>query len=173
MKISILIIKNNVYNKAMFARFFVILLFGISLFSCSKYYSITKYENKIPKWYVDDRETISKIYGKALGESESLEMANRKAEALAVGNIVLKIKSQIDDVKNQYLADRYKKSDGKVKTLQQNDFEEKIFLAIIGYEISQYRVSKKKIFKDKNNYKVFVEIEFNKKELFKALDKIN
>ena len=57
--------------------------------------------------------------------------------------------------------------------MQQNDFEEKIVLAINGYEISQYRVSKKKIFKDKNNYKVFVQIEFNKKELFKALDKIN
>ena len=157
----------------MFTRVIIILFFGTVLFSCSKNYSILEYENKVPKWYVDDKQTLNKIYGKALGESESLELANRKAEGLAVSNIVLKIKSQIDDVKNQYLVDRYKKTDGKIETTQQNDFEEKITLAINNYEISQYRVSKKKIFKDKNVYKVFVEIEFDKKELFKALDKIN
>ena len=149
----------------MFSRIIIILFFGTILFSCSKNYSISEYENKVPQWYVDDKQTIKKIYGKALGESESLEIANRKAEGLAVSNIVLKIKSQIDDVKNQYLADRYKKTDGKIETSQQNNFEEKITLAINNYEISQYRVSKKKIFKDKNVYKVFVEIEFDKKRI--------
>ena len=44
-----------------------------------------------------------------LGESESLEMANRKAEALAVSNIIFKLKSELDATKKVYLSDRYKK----------------------------------------------------------------
>ena len=41
------------------------------------------------------------------------------------------------------------------------------------YKISKYRVSNKEVFRNDDNYKVFVEVAFKKKELFKSLDKIN
>ena len=49
---------------------------------------------------------------------ESLEMASRKAEALAVSNIIFKIKSELDATKKVYLADRYKKTDEKYHPLK-------------------------------------------------------
>ena len=56
---------------------------------------------------------------------------------------------------------------------QKNNFEEKITIALDNYQISKYRVSNKEVFKNDDNYKVFVEVAFKKKELFKSLDKIN
>ena len=46
-------------------------------------------------------------------------------------------------------------------------------IALDNYQISKYRVSNKEVFKNDDNYKVFVEVAFKKKELFKSLDKIN
>ena len=51
--------------------------------------------------------------------------------------------------------------------------KEKILNSILNYQISKYRVSNKEVFKNDDNYKVFVEVAFKKKELFKSLDKIN
>lgn len=140
---------------------------------CSSTYKIKTYKEKTPDWYIADKDEWRTLYGKALGESESLEMASRKSEALAVSNIIFKIKSELDANKKVYLEDRYKKVDGKISSTAKNDFEEKITIAINNYQISKYRVSKKEVFKNNDNYMVFTEVAFNKKELFKALDKIN
>lgn len=142
-------------------------------FACSSTYKIKAYKEKTPDWYIVDKDEWRTLYGRALGESESLEMASRKAEALAISNIIFKIKSELDATKKVYLADRYKKEDGKVSSTSKNNFEEKITIALDNYQISKYRVSNMEIFKDNDNYKVFVEVAFNKKELFKSLDKIN
>ena len=56
-------------------------------FACSSTYKIKPYKEKTPDWYIVDKDEWRTLYGKALGESESLEMASRKAEALAVSNI--------------------------------------------------------------------------------------
>ena len=60
-------------------------------FACSSTYKIKPYKEKTPDWYIVDKDEWRTLYGKALGESESLEMASRKAEALAVSNIIFKI----------------------------------------------------------------------------------
>ena len=88
-------------------------------------------------------------------------------------SIIFKIKSELDATKKVYLQDRYKKVDGKVSSTQKNNFEEKITIALDNYQISKYRVSNKEVFRNDDNYKVFVEVAFKKKELFKSLDKIN
>ena len=142
-------------------------------FACSSTYKVKPYKDKTPDWYIVDKDEWRTVYGKALGESESLEMASRKAEALAVSNIIFKIKSELDATKRVYLQDRYKKVDGKVSSTQKNNFEEKITIALDNYRISKYRVSNKEVFRNDDNYKVFVEVAFKKKELFKSLDKIN
>ena len=154
-------------------KIFVVTILLLFTFSCSSTYKVKPYKDKTPDWYIADKEEWRTIYGKALGESESLEMASRKAEALAVINIIFKIKSELDATKKVYLADRYKKADGKVSSTQKNNFEEKITIALDNYQISKYRVSNKEIFKNNDNYKVFVEVAFKKKELFKSLDKID
>ena len=61
-------------------------------FACSSIYKVKPYKDKTPDWYIVDKDEWRTVYGKALGESESLEMASRKAEALAVSNIIFKIK---------------------------------------------------------------------------------
>ena len=154
-------------------KIFVVTILLLFTFSCSSTYKVKPYKDKTPDWYIADKEEWRTIYGKALGESESLEMASRKAEALAVSNIIFKIKSELDATKKVYLADRYKKADGKVSSTQKNNFEEKITIALDNYQLSKYRVSNKEIFKNNDNYKVFVEVAFKKKELFKSLDRIN
>ena len=75
-------------------------------------------------------------------------------------------------IKNQYLSKKFSQKGKKGTTSVQSDYEEKIEFAINNYEISTYRVSEKKIYKDPNFFKVFVEIEFNKEKLFESLDKI-
>ena len=139
---------------------FVVTILLLFTFSCSSTYKVKPYKDKTPDWYIVDKEEWRTIYGKALGESESLEMASRKAEALAVSNIIFKIKSELDATKKVYLADRYKKTDGKVTSTQKNNFEEKITIALDNYQISKYRVSNKEIFKINDYYKVFVEVAF-------------
>lgn len=57
--------------------------------------------------------------------------------------------------------------------MTEENFDEKISQLVEGYEITDYRVTNKVIYKDKNLYKVFVEIAFKTDELFEAIDKIN
>ncbi len=154
-------------------RVFTLICFLLFTIACSSTYKIKPFKDKTPDWYIVDKDEWRTLYGKALGESESLEMASRKAEALAVSNIIFKIKSELDATKKVYLTDRYKKVDGKISSTQKNDFEEKISIALENYQISKYRVSNKEVFKNNDNFKVFVEVAFKKRELFKSLDKIN
>ena len=158
----------------MIKKFFFIIIFASFLFNCGgSNYSVKKYSNQIPGWYVEDKKSDDKVFGKALGESQSLELANREAEALAVSNAIFKIKQQINAIKNQYLSKKFsQKGKSGTTTSIQSDYEEKIELVIKNYEISSYRVSNKNIYKDVNGFKVFVEIEFNKEKLFESLDKI-
>ncbi len=93
----------------MILRTIVVAICFAALLSCSSNYTIKKYNNVTPEWYIVDKDEWKTVYGKALGESESLEMANRKAEALAVSNIIFKLKSELDATKKVYLSDRYKK----------------------------------------------------------------
>ena len=154
-------------------KVFTLICFLLFTIACSSTYKIKPFKDKTPDWYIVDKDEWRTLYGKALGESESLEMASRKAEALAVSNIIFKIKSELDATKKVYLTDRYKKVDGKISSTQKNDFEEKISIALENYQISKYRVSNKEVFKNNDNFKVFVEVAFKKRELFKSLDKIN
>ena len=154
-------------------RVFILICFFVFTFACSSTYKIKPFKDKTPNWYIVDKDEWRTLYGKALGESESLEMASRKAETLAVSNIIFKIKSEFDATKKVYLTDRYKKETGKISSIQKNDFEEKISIALENYQISKYRVSNKEVFKENDNFKVFVEVAFKKRELFKSLDKIN
>ena len=78
---------------------FVIISLLILTFACSSTYKVKPYKDKTPDWYIVDKDEWRTVYGKALGESESLEMASRKAEALAVSNIIFKIKSELDATK--------------------------------------------------------------------------
>lgn len=152
---------------------FSLLALCVFIISCSSTYKVKPYKNKIPDWYVEDNTTLFKLYGKALGESESLEIANRKAEGLAVSNLLNKMKSNVNDIREQYLNNiRSKSSDGKKSTIT-NEFKEKITFEIRNFKQPSYKVSKKQIFKDGDVFKVFVEIEFNKSQLYKSLDQIN
>ena len=83
------------------------------------------------------------------------------------------MKSNVNDIREQYLNDiRSKSSDGKKSTIS-NEFKEKITFEIRNFKQPSYKVSKKQIFKDGDIFKVFVEIEFNKSQLYKSLDQIN
>ena len=155
-------------NKVLFFIFSCILLV-----SCGGgNYKVEKYKNQIPTWYVVDKKNSDNVYGKALGESQSLELANREAEALAVSNVVFKIEQEMNAIKNQYLSKKFSQRDSKSTASSQSDYEEKIELAIKNYKIPSYRVSNKNIYRDSDRFKVFIEIEFNKEKLFESLDKV-
>jgi hypothetical protein len=157
----------------MFKKLFLLIFSCLIIISCGgKNYKVETYKNQIPKWYVVDKVDENKVFGKALGESTSLELANREAEALAVSNVIFKIKQEMSAIKNQYLSKKFSQKGKNKISSTQSDYEEKIELAITKYEISSYRVSDKSIYKDPNGFKVFVEIEFNKQKLFESLDKI-
>ena len=157
----------------MIKKSFLLIFTCLLIIGCGgKNYKVEKYKNQIPKWYVIDQKRDSKVFGKALGESQSLELANREAEALAVSNAIFKIKQDMNAIKNQYLSKKFSQKGKKGTTSVQSDYEEKIELEIKNYEISSYRVSEKSVYKDPNGFKVFVEIEFNKEKLFESLDKI-
>lgn len=150
--------------------FIVFLIFILT--SCSGNYKITNYKNEIPKWYVENTESRFKYFGKSQSNSENLDIAIRKAEVLAVGDALLKIKSNVNGLKETYLADKQTKKNSSSTNELTINYEEKIVQAINDYEITEYKTSKKKIYKTKNGYKVFLLIEFDKKDLFNSLDRI-
>tara|TARA_B100001063_G_scaffold64291_1_gene58306 strand:- start:279 stop:743 length:465 start_codon:yes stop_codon:yes gene_type:complete len=152
-------------------KIFLIIL-SLILVSCSGNYKVKNYKNEIPKWYVENSESRFKFFGKSQSDSESLEIALRKAEVLAVGDALFKIKSNVNAVKESYLLDKQGKKNSSSTNEISINYEEKIVQAIEGYEITEYKISKKKIYKTKNGYKVFLLIEFNKKELFNSLDRV-
>ena len=151
---------------------FSLIILSLILISCSGNYKIKNYKNEIPKWYVQNSESRFKFFGKSQSDSESLEIAVRKAETLAVGDALFKIKSNVNALKERYLLDRQGKKNSSSSNEMSVNYEEKIVQAIENFKITEYKISKKKIFKTKNGYKVFLLIEFNKKELFNSLDQV-
>ena len=152
-------------------KLFLVIL-NLILISCSGDYKVKNYKNEIPKWYVKNTESRFKFFGKSQSDSKSLEIALRKAEALAVGDALFKIKSNVNAVKESYLLDRQDKKNSLSTNEISVNYEEKIVQAIESYKITEYKTSKKKIYKTKNGYKVFLLIEFDKKELFNSLDQV-
>tara|TARA_Y100001958_G_C21190607_1_gene518834 strand:- start:263 stop:727 length:465 start_codon:yes stop_codon:yes gene_type:complete len=152
-------------------KLFLVIL-SLILISCSGDYKVKNYKNEIPKWYVKNTESRFKFFGKSQSDSKSLEIALRKAEALAVGDALFKIKSNVNAVKESYLLDRQDKKNSSSTNEISVNYEEKIVQAIESYKITEYKTSKKKIYKTKNGYKVFLLIEFDKKELFNSLDQV-
>jgi len=64
------------------------------LTSCgSSGYKIKKFKNEIPKWYIEEKKQNNFLYGKASADSQSIELANRKATGLAIGSLLLKIRN--------------------------------------------------------------------------------
>ncbi len=149
-----------------------LIIVSLILISCSGNYKIKNYKNEIPKWYVQNSESRFKFFGKSQSDSESLEIALRKAETLAVGDALFKIKSNVNALKESYLLDRQGKKNSSSSNEISVNYEEKIVQAIESFQITEYKTSKKKIYKTKNGYKVFLLIEFNKKELFNSLDQV-
>ncbi|MBD1138175.1 hypothetical protein IDH18_01025 [Pelagibacterales bacterium SAG-MED41] len=152
-------------------KIFLVIL-SLILVSCTGNYKVKNYKNEIPKWYVKDSESKFKFFGKSQSDSENLEIAMRKAEVLAVGDALFKIKSNINAVKESYLADKQNKKNSSSTSEISVNYEEKIIQAIKDYDITEYKTSKKKIYKTKKGYKVFLLIEFNKKDLFNSLDRV-
>jgi len=150
------------------------LVITIFLFNCSGNYIVQKYDDSFPRWYIEDEKSSNSFFGKALGESENLEIANREAEILAVSNALFKIQQNFSGIKKQYLSKKNTTKNEKYKSSSvASDYEEKIEAAIKNYKTSSYKVIQKKIYKDKNIFKVFVKIEFNRKDLLKTLDAVN
>ncbi len=155
-------------------KYLLLIICSIFLSACSaKNYNVKKYKNEIPKWYVEDKKVGKKVFGKAMAQSDSLEIATRKAEGLAVSNIILKLKSEIDVLKEILIKEEIKRKNNSNFTEGEEKINEKITQLVSGFQITDYRVSNKVIYKDKDFYKVFVEIEFNTKELFDAIEKIS
>ena len=152
---------------------YILLAISFFLFNCSGNYNLQKFDDSLPKWYIEDEKNSKSFFGKALGESENLEIANREAETLAVSNALFKIQQEFNAIKKQYLLKTNTTKNEKNKSSSiRSDYEEKIETAIKNYKVSSYRIVKKEIYKDKNLYKVFVKIEFNKQDLFKNLDNV-
>ena len=68
---------------------------------------------------------------------------------------------------------RNQKNNKKDKSITIQSYEDKIEIAIKKFEIKEYKISKKKIFSTKNNYKAFVKIEVKKTNIYNELDKID
>ena len=60
------------------------LVITIFLFNCSGNYIVQKYDDSEPGWNIEDEKSSNSAFGKALGETENLEIANREAEIVAV-----------------------------------------------------------------------------------------
>ena len=97
-------------------------MLSLILVSCSGNYKVKNYKNEIPKWYVENSESRFKFFGKSQSDSKSLEIALRKAEALAVGDALFKIKSNYIDneleeafFKNSIPFSQYDNSESQLK----------------------------------------------------------
>ncbi|MEL0177320.1 MAG: LPP20 family lipoprotein [Pelagibacteraceae bacterium] len=161
-------------NYFQFIKNLILVTFFISLFACSSTEKISKYKNEVPKWYLETKDQSKrKFYGKALGESSNLDIAIRKAQTLAISDALFKIKAEAQGLRTSYIKERYSKNNKKVKSTATQSYEDKIEIAIKNFEIKEYKVSKKKIFRTKNNYKAFVKIEVKKSNIYSELDKID
>ena len=130
--------------------------------SCgSNYKTLKNSENKIPAWYLEDQTTGSKIFGKALGESENLEIAIRKAQSLAIADAAIKIKNETNALRNIFISQKQNKSE-KVNNEIVEKFDETVSIISNKLNMSDFRTIHKEVFKDTNLYRVYIQIGINK-----------
>ena len=151
---------------------FFLLLFAIGCSSSD--YKIKKFKNNIPKWYISEKKEKNYLFGKATADSQSIELANRKATGLAIGSILLKIKSNSTIIAEQFIEDSDVIKNKKLSEAEtKSTYEEKITQAVKKFKVRNYEVLNREIFRDKSYYKVFIEIKISKNDLYEHLDKTN
>ena len=154
-------------------NYFLFFLLPFFFIGCSTSdYKIKKFKNNIPKWYITEKKEKNYFYGKATADSQSIELANRKATGLALGSILLKIKSNSTIIAEQFVKDtdiikNKKLSEAETKSA----YEEKITQAVKNFKVRDYQVVNREIFRDKSYYKVFIEIKISKNDLYEHLGK--
>ena len=143
---------------------FFLLLFAIGCSSSD--YKIKKFKNNIPKWYISEKKEKNYLFGKATADSQSIELANRKATGLAIGSILLKIKSNSTIIAEQFIEDSDVIKNKKLSEAEtKSTYEEKITQAVKKFIVRNYEVVKREIFREKSYYKVFIEIKISKKRI--------
>ena len=144
-----------------------------ALVNCgTKNYKIKKFKNNIPSWYITEKKEKNYFYGRATADSQSIELANRKATGLAIGSILLKIKSNSTIIAEQFIKDSDVIKNRKLFEAEtKSTYEEKITQAVKKFKVRNYEVVNREIFKDKSYYKVFIEIKIDKNDLYEYLDK--
>ncbi len=151
---------------------FFLLLFAIGCSASD--YKIKKFKNNIPKWYISEKKEKNYLFGKATADSQSIELANRKATGLAIGSILLKIKSNSTIIAEQFIEDSDVIKNKKLSEAEtKSTYEEKITQAVKKFKVRNYEVLNREIFRDKSYYKVFIEIKISKNDLYEHLDKTN
>ena len=151
---------------------FFLLLFAIGCSASD--YKIKKFKNNIPKWYISEKKEKNYLFGKATADSQSIELANRKATGLAIGSILLKIKSNSTIIAEQFIMDSDVIKNKKLSEAEtKSTYEEKITQAVKKFKVRNYEVVNREIFREKSYYKVFIEIKISKNDLYEHLDKTN
>ena len=143
------------------------------LTSCgSSGYKIKKFKNEIPKWYIEEKKQNNFLYGKASADSQSIELANRKATGLAIGSLLLKIRNNSTVIAEQFLNETDTITNKKMGQISKDSsYQEKITQAVRNFEVNNYEVVNREIFRDQTYYKVFIELKINKKDLYEYLNK--
>jgi len=143
------------------------------LTSCgSSGYKIKKFKNEIPKWYIEEKKQNNFLYGKASADSQSIELANRKATGLAIGSLLLKIRNNSTVIAEQFLNESDTITNKKMGQMSKDSsYQEKITQAVRNFEVNNYEVVNREIFRDQTYYKVFIELKINKKDLYEYLNK--
>ena len=156
-------------------NYFLFFLYIFFLASCSTSdYKIKKFKNKIPNWYITEKKEKNYLYGKATADSQSIELANRKATGVAIGSILLKIKSNSTIIAEQFIKDSDVIKNKKLSEAEtKSTYEEKITQAVIKFKVRNYEVVKREIFREKSYYKVFIEIKISKNDIYEYLEKTN
>ena len=150
--------------------FFILSFFFIGCIT--RDYKIKKFKNNIPKWYIIEKKEKNYFYGKATADSQSIELANRKATGLALGSILLKIKSNSTIIAEQFVKDTDIIKNKKLSEAEtKSTYEEKITQAVKKFKVRDYQVVNREIFRDKSYYKVFIEIKISKNDLYEYLGK--
>ena len=154
-------------------NYFLFFLLSFFFIGCSTSdYKIKKFKNNIPKWYIIEKKEKNYFYGKATADSQSIELANRKATGLALGSILLKIKSNSTIIAEQFIKDTDIIKNKKLSEAEtKSTYEEKITQAVKKFKVRDYQVVNREIFRDKSYFKVFIEIKIRKSDLYEYLGK--
>ena len=154
-------------------NYFLFFLLTFFFIGCSASdYKIKKFKNNIPNWYITEKKEKNYFYGKATADSQSIELANRKATGLALGSILLKIKSNSTIIAEQFVKDTDIVKNKKLSEAEtKSTYEEKITQAVKKFKVRDYQVVNREIFRDKSYYKVFIEIKISKNDLYEYLSK--